>query len=228
MASKITPQQRAAWTRRIVATYRRATPADMVDGATWYARARALATDLDPADPRRAAGVIAALSPRLTWTGNVSAARAAYAGLPIPTLKANALKARAILDGADPLDVLGGLKVRAFYACIVDDATDAVCVDMHAHDIAVGRVTDDATRGMLARVGAYDAVADAYRSAARIISRETGETVPAYIVQATTWVTWRRTDWHRHAGNVRRNAHAARTTAAVAVITAHAARKAAA
>ena len=226
MASTITSQQRSAWTRRIVATYRRATPADVVDGRTWYARARALAAELDPADPRRAAGVIAALSPRLTWSGNVSAARRAYAlkANPLvsehafvvgtPTLKANALKAWRILSGADPLDVLGGLKVRAFYACIIDEHTDAVCVDMHAHDIAVGRVTDDATRGMLARVGVYGQVADAYRSAARILSAELGEEIPPHVVQAVTWVTWRRTDWHRHAGDVRRAAHAARRAAA--------------
>ena len=214
MASTITSQQRSAWTRRIVATYRRATPADVVDGRTWYARARALAAELDPTDPRRAAGVIAAMSPRLTWTQNVNVARAIYAGTPVGGLKANLLKARAIMAGADPLDVLGGLKVRAFYACIIDEHTDAVCVDMHAHDVAVGRVTDDATRGMLARVGVYGQVADAYRSAARILSAELGEEIPPHVVQAVTWVTWRRTDWHRHAGDVRRAAHAARRAAA--------------
>lgn len=216
MASKITPADKARMTRNVLKVYRRATAADIVDGRAWYAVAHELATELAPHDVRQAAGVIAALSPRLRWTGNVRAARNAYAtGHASGVLKANARKADAILAGADPADVLGGHKVRAFYACIVSAGTDpdAVCVDMHAHDIAVGRVTDDASRGTLSTISGYAAIADAYRSAARIITRETGETITPAVLQAITWTTWRRTDHRAHIGRARSAAYAARQAA---------------
>lgn len=220
-------------TRNITATFRLATDGDRAIGHGWYARARDLAESLanehlirsqgDHGDEiefeneiARAAGVIAALSPRLAWRKNVEYAELAYmvyrqamdhplmprtgevpeaffAGS-IPTLNANARKAFRILSGQDPEDVLGGPKVRAFYFTIVNPSDPrAVVVDRHAIDITFGQVLNDQARGLaLGRKGAYDTVAELYRRAARIISAELGEMWTPAQVQATTWTYWRR------------------------------------
>lgn len=221
-------------TRNITRTFREATDGDRAIGYGWYARARDLAEELafqystkewfdDGEDSfhawevERAAGVIAAISPRLAWRKNVEYARLAYmtfdgmlregvttrmtpdeaaayfAGM-IPTLNANARKAYRILSGESSEDVLGGPKVRAFYFTIVNPSDPrAVVVDRHAIDIAFGEVMDDARRGLaLGRKGSYDRVSSLYRKAAAIISRELGESWTPAQVQATTWTYWRR------------------------------------
>lgn len=206
-------------TRNITAAFRAATDDDRANGRDWYQRARNLAVQLagdthgvaDEWAVRQAAGVIAALSPRLAWRKNVEYASRAYAlyfvagqrhplqsravwESQMPVLKANARKAWRILEGEDPDVVLGGPKVRAFYFTIVSpDDPRAVVIDRHAFDVAAGQVLDDARRGIvLGRKGAYDAVSTLYRRAASIISRETGEHWTPAEIQATTWTYWRR------------------------------------
>lgn len=218
-------------TRNITATFRAATDGDRAIGHGWYTRARDLAEGLVKThgwdmsiagdyerEVAKAAGVIAALSPRLAWRKNVEYAELAYmtyagiaeqgvmsmrtdgdiseayfAGM-IPTLNANARKAFRILNGEDPEDVLGGPKVRAFYFTIVNPSDPrAVVVDRHAIDITFGQVLNDQARGLaLGRKGAYDKVSELYRRAARIISAELGEVWTPAQVQATTWTYWRR------------------------------------
>src|SRR5690242_16785833 len=181
-------------TRNVAKAYSAASADDRVEGRSWYATARAVAESLDPADPARAAAVIAVLSPRLSWRKNVEAARNAYAGRPLRVLGANARKAELVLAGADPEDVVSGPKTRAFWRTIADPTDPrAVVVDRHAVDVAVGCVLGDAARGrLLGRSGGYDAVADTYRRAARLLSREYGTALTPAEVQATTWLYWRR------------------------------------
>ncbi|MCX2949922.1 hypothetical protein [Lentzea sp. NEAU-D7] len=180
--------------RNITRIYRAATTDDRVEGRGWYATAREIAESLDPEDPARAAAVIAVLSPQLSWRRNVIEAQNAYAGRPIKTLGLNAEKARRILAGENPEDVVSGPKVRAFWRTIADPSDPrAVVIDRHAIDIAAGRVLGDKVRGvLLSRAGAYDEVCDVYRRAARILSREFGTDLSPAAVQATTWVHWRR------------------------------------
>jgi hypothetical protein len=97
----------------------------------------------------------------------------------------NMRKAQLCLDGVEPLAVLGGKKVLAFYASILNPQGDSVCVDRHAYDVAVGRVTNDDARTVLALVGAYEQVAEAYVRAAQIAG------IGACALQAITWVAWR-------------------------------------
>lgn len=181
-------------TRNVTSAYRAASADDRVEGRGWYATARAVAESLDPSDPARAAAVLAVLSPRLSWRKNVEAAQDAYAGRPLRVLGRNAEKARLILAGADPEDVVSGPKTRAFWRTIADPTDPrAVVVDRHAVDVAVGRVLGDAARGaLLGKAGGYDAVADAYRRAARILSREYATVLSPAEVQATVWLYWRR------------------------------------
>lgn len=179
---------------RILDVYRQATVAELEAGMAWYADAHALASRLNPADVSGAAGVIAALSPMMPWDRNMMLAARAYEdGTASGALYGNVAKANAILAGSNPLDVLGGDKVRNFYAAIADPTSkSAVCIDRHAFDIAVGRVTNNESRAALGRKGIYERFANAYRRAARVLSKETGMDVTPSQVQAVTWLTWRR------------------------------------
>ena len=190
------------------------------------------APDPDAARVVRAAAVIAVLSPMTPWARNVELARMAYtraadgatfadltapsSPLRLPTVGAHARKAAAIVLGADPASVVSGPKVTPFWARIVDAATGAtgpssVVVDRHAHDVALHRVTDDATRGRnLSRKGGQEAFAMAYVRAAAAL-RRTGEApgiTPAEL-QAVTWIVWRREHGHAMAkAEARRDARA--------------------
>jgi len=181
-------------TRNITRTFRAATPSDRETGVGWYTAAHRVAAALDPRDPIRAAAVIAVLSPLLPWPRNVTEARNAYTGGPIRALGPNARKALRIVAGEDPEFIVSGPKVRAFWRTIADPAEpQAVVVDRHAIDVAAGRVLGDRVRSTyVARAGAYDAVSEMYRRAARRLSREHGLLFTPATVQAITWVYWRR------------------------------------
>jgi hypothetical protein len=174
-------------TGRIIAIYRAATAAQLAEGTDWYSAARTFSIGLAERyglTLEQAAGIVAAISPRLPWDRNMAYADLLMRTGDCPTLKGNKAKAVRILSGERPLDVLGGAKVRAFYLAILGDP-DAVVVDRHAFDVAYGAVTDDRTRKALDRVGGYDGYANAYRAAATALG------TTAVVVQAVTWVVWR-------------------------------------
>ena len=160
-----------------------ATVTEQVEGANWYHGAQRIADELGG---DRGAGVLAAMSPLMSWPKCVELARRMVrTGIWAGGLPRNCDKARRIWQGAEPLTVLRGHKVRAFYRGIMGDA-DAVVIDRHAFDIVLGRVTDDATRRRLGLAGQYERFAAPYRT----VARERG--LAACDVQAITWLTWRR------------------------------------
>ena len=170
----------------ILSVYNCADYADVIAGREWYQTAQDLAREIAP-NLAMGAGVIAALSPQMSWDRNVLLARRAFHdGAASGGLGANVRKADRILAGESPDDVLGGLKVRSFYANIVEPHGEAVTVDRHAYDIALGRVTPSAEKFALARKGVYAGLADHYRLAAQIAH------VPPATMQAITWCAWRR------------------------------------
>ncbi len=180
-----TPEALAA---NVDATWTRTTPSDRSEGVRWYRDAAEVADALG-LGRRAGAGILAALSPRQSWEGNVKLARRAVAdGHATGHLGGACRKVDAILAGADPADVLGrGLKTLAFFAAITDPGDcSPVVIDRHAFDIAVGHVTSDVERKVLDRVGAYDQVAAAYRTVAAARGILPG------VLQATVWVAWRR------------------------------------
>ena len=166
----------------IVATFERATPADVDAGAAWYAEARATAEALAAGtalSTRQAAGIIAALSPRSRWAQNVRAAADVVNGRrPTTVFGANVDKAVRIAQGEDPDAVLSGPKVRAFFANIMGDP-NAVTVDTWAARIALGETVANVKAPL------YGPIADAYRAAARLIGTD------PHMVQATTWIVER-------------------------------------
>lgn len=178
-------------TRNITKAYRLSTLDDRVAGEQWYARAKAFAADLD-SNVERAVGVIAALSPMMPWPRNQILAREVYMGRREGgCLSVNMAKAIRIMDGEAPLDVLSGEKVRAFYLNIMGiDDDSAVTVDRHAIMVALGRTlrSDELkfTKGFNRQI------ADEYRAAARILTKEVGYPLTPAQVQATVWVYWRK------------------------------------
>lgn len=172
----------------VLSVFDRASEANLSDGLSWYDDAHSFARILSPNKPSKGAGVIAALSPMMGWDTNKNQAAKAFRNLTAEGLGiiGNCVKAERILYGADPLTVLSGNKVRAFYSTIMNPAGHSVpVVDRHAFDIAVGMVTDDKTRGTLSKKGVYALFADVYIQAA--IARGVG----APQMQAVTWMQWR-------------------------------------
>lgn len=187
----------------ILKVYRSATDAQLAEGINWYTEAHTACLALDPINPARPAGVMAALSPKTPWPRNRALADLAFAdGVATGGMPANCVKATRILNGEAPLDVLGGPKVRNFYLNILNpsDPNGGVTVDVHAFNVAVGRVTTpDVDIAILNRKGAYEAFADAYHEAARIAGIGSAQ------MQAVTWVVWRQTEIRTSAA-VRREA----------------------
>jgi hypothetical protein len=178
---------------RILGIYGRANALELQEGQSWYETANALAVGIaskNGLSVPQAAGIVAALSPQMSWEYNQVAAERLAAGLKVGALGTSIRKAEKIRDnpGTDPLDILGGDKVRAFYTCILAPKTsDAVCIDRHALDLAEGLFsnTGEGRATLLGKVGVYEQVAESYRRVAKVLG------VPPHIVQAVTWVTWR-------------------------------------
>lgn len=185
---------------RIEMAYRSASPAERRLGRQWYPLAQEAARAIDPDDVERAAGVIAAFSPRERWHVNLAHA-AAYIGWsdddtqglsdePRVTFATQQRKAFKIAGGENPLDVLRGPKERAFYRAIMGDR-DAVTVDTWAYRLSDALWAPHPTRhdqfaetpGITPR--RYEDIAAAYRLAAKHLG------VSARDLQATTWITVR-------------------------------------
>lgn len=173
---------------RILATYFAATPSERADGLTWYERANDTArrfADTYGVTLRQSAGVIAALSPQIGWAQNLQMAESVLqGGEPTHYLDCSTKALRIFAEPeTDPLDILGGRKVRSFYNNIREpEAPGPVTVDRHALSLAV----PDASDRYLERIGAYQYVAGAYRTAARSVGLLPHE------LQAVCWLTHRR------------------------------------
>jgi len=188
----------ARYTRNILRTYRAASRKLKSEGAQWYAREHdklaSLAAEIGQS-VEAVSGAAAAISPGMRWD-KVEYYVRELAGpnadqVVVPTYShANTVKALQCLNGHAPADVLGGPKVRAFYALLATrGASDDVVIDGHAFNIA--RAERTALRGAVipaaARVTAarYRWAADAYRRAAELLG------IAPHAVQAVTWLHWR-------------------------------------
>jgi hypothetical protein len=187
----------------ILAVFFKATDLETINGAEWYPAAnhaaRIMATRYN-VTLEIAAGVIAALSPNNRWERNLTDAdfmiRAYSAGghdaadsIKVGTYNANKIKALAILSGDNCLQILGGLKVRAFYDCIL--AGDSVCVDGHAYAIWTGGYIPT-TKTPKITPKLYESISADYRLAAATINSILQAEYSAAQIQAITWLTWRR------------------------------------
>lgn len=184
---KVDSETREQYVQNIIDTWGDASAEQRTQGRLWYTNAHDLADMMTEGDVRKGAGLLAALSPQTSWPLNVELAQNAYeTGRPSGHLGDALAKAAKILAGADPTEVLPmDRKTGHFYRCILDPAdADAVCIDRHAHDIAVGEEYGARDRGLSAK-GRYALIAHCYREAAQRLDE-----LPS-AVQAVTWVVWR-------------------------------------
>ena len=150
------------------------------DGPAWYRASQHEAqriAELSGVTIVVAAGVIAALSPRVQWAVNVRMAEALCRTGVTGGLARSVAAARRIMDGEDPLEVLTGPKTNAFFRAIMGDE-DAAVVDVWMMR-AVGLNRSKLTSKQ------YEAVAAALRSAAARAGLPTAE------FQAQVWTTIR-------------------------------------
>lgn len=189
----------ALHTRNITAVFRSADADLIAEGIAWYENARLVADALavkNSVPVHVAAGVLAALSPLNSWGSNVNiAARMLASGGTLTTgyLHANLAKARRIIAEGN-ISALGGLKVNNFYTSIITGGADGITIDRHAYCLAFN------DRSMTQKVPklspkAYAEIAERYRRASVILSREYGMPLSPAVVQAVTWVVWRRRYW---------------------------------
>ena len=199
LTSRLTP---------ILGTYYLANEPERLAGRVWYSQAHRAALALPgpfACGVITSAGVIAALSPNNKWERNLRDAQVlldtfktlgAYAAsqVRVCTFDTNKAKALAILKLQRPtvddvVTVLHGLKISAFYRCILGDS-QAVCVDGHAYSIWFGEhITTTKTPKISARL--YAQIADDYRAAAQIVSTTSQSVTPSEL-QAITWLTHKR------------------------------------
>jgi len=193
MANAMTAQQgfdkvdlvTEAVVKRIVRTLNKADAVTVREGMEWYDEARQLTVKLSLMSEYTTAQVAAAmahLSPRLRWNQNVEAITdlVLYGTLPAYVMQGPAKRARKALVAAEPMNTFGkrAKKTLAFARNINGDV-NAVTVDTWILNV-VG-----ITEQQLKLVGVYDAVAHAYRLAAK----RRGFT-PAQL-QAITWIVVR-------------------------------------
>lgn len=112
-------------------------------GRNWYPSAEgAIATLANAYGVGRptAAGVVAALSPQTRWRKNLEGAEAVLNGEPwrATGYGSNVAKAERIAAGSSPLLVLGGDKVRSFWANLVGSRA-TLTIDVWAQRAATGR-----------------------------------------------------------------------------------------
>ena len=186
-ADKVT---REGYVQNVIDVWNSATNDQLSVGRNWYRTAHQIADMMTDGDVEIGAGLLAALSPQTSWWLNIELASDAYdTGVPSRHVGDALSKANRILAGVDPVQVLPmQRKTGHFYRCILDPAdAEAVCIDRHAHDVAVGQRYGDASRGLNAH-GRYNLIAEVYREAARRLG-ELPQTV-----QAVTWVVWRESE----------------------------------
>lgn len=182
---KASDEVREQYVQNIMAAWLDATADQEGRGRGWYRTAHDLAGMLADGDARKGAGVIAALSANKSWSENQRLAEDALNGDVHGHTGHTLTKVAKILDGINPELVLPmDFKTGMFFRCIADpDDPDAVVIDRHAHDVAVGEAWGDRVRGLSSK-GRYALLAHVYREAAMRL----GE-LPS-TVQAVTWVYW--------------------------------------
>lgn len=167
-----------------------ASEADLVAAINWYPLANAFCAQWAQAfglETWQVAGITAALSPQLRWDKNKAQAIEVCARLQndkslvgLMAYPANLGKAKRIFTGENPLDVLGGMKVRNFYRNLMLDET-AVTIDRHAASIALYGL-DTAKSGQIAVTDKlYKLLAQAYADVAQAYS------IAPFVVQSVTW-----------------------------------------
>jgi hypothetical protein len=179
----------------ILSVWALATEEERKAGEQWYPRANAVCSHLAYAHERTLAevcAVVSVLSPRNRWERNlVDASVVLCGGTNVATFKAGLTKAQTILEAKsksteETLALIGqGLKTRNFFLAILTSGQHpSVVVDGHAANILRG--WRKPLENTVVTRADYYRISAAYTRAAHSLG------VLPSVVQATTWVTWRR------------------------------------
>lgn len=199
-----------AETRHIAAMLIQASQSDLLAGLAWYREAGELAVRLAHAygvTAHQAAGVLAAISPKMGWRQNCAVGEAMIAaytagddamavpGPGLPTMRRKACAILALSDqlASDPAAVeriLSGPKITAFYRNITGSTAD-VTVDGHAYAVWKGERISTSDTPRIGKV-LREAISRAYSLVAARSADLCGEQLTPCQVQAVTWVTYRR------------------------------------
>ena len=120
------------------------------EGMQWYDNAHIIGEQVSSLlvydDPKYGIGILSALSPNMEWGDNIEQAMLfTSTGWANMQTADNNAKAEKIANGADPLTVLGGEKVRAFYQAILTPNADTTpVVDRHAMAVYCNYIPDKA------------------------------------------------------------------------------------
>jgi hypothetical protein len=177
------------FTKNILDCYSASTCVELEAGREWYDRAELWARTICPLDVNRGAGVIAALSPRQTWSNNKIAAAKIVKAVDnfsniVPTVTGtyqNVDKALRIARGEDPVKILGGskrnFKVFRFFQNITGN-NRVVTVDTWAARVAFPDCYTPYIRGRL-----YLELESCYQEAARWVDK-----ISPRDLQAVCWI----------------------------------------
>ena len=202
--------------RNIIWHWNQATVEENRHGLRWYADAHRVATAIAEGDAHLGAGMLAVYSPQQAWVANLLlAAQVLLAGVGIGGAGSGTFATTAQKQAADRLlagerydKVLSGPKVLAFAHLIEHSGNRSpeqsqVVIDRHALSVAHGTALSVAQyntaplRAVQRRNGSthhrhYDYLVALYHQAAAEISRNHGQPLTAYQVQAVTWLVRRR------------------------------------
>ena len=174
--------------QNILDVFDTATQRQVADGVSWYSVAHEIALDVGDGNLELGAGLLAALSPQVDWAANIAAAyEIKLHGYAKKQTYTNNEKAKRILAGEKPLDVLGGKKVRAFYEAIRNPhgTFQTAVIDRHAVSVWAGYSLAKSELPKLQLKGQYETVASDYAEAASL------RNVTVHTMQSVTWVAWR-------------------------------------
>ena len=172
----------------VLRTFDAAEPLAVHNGTVWYPSALAECRNLAEGtrySTEQVAAAVAHLSPRMPWSRNIACAASVMLTGTAPALGANVEKANRALVSDNPESTFASPKTFNFYRNIIGD-TNAVTVDVWAARIALGLPTGELEK-VLGRKGMYEAVAHAYRLAAKRRNIAPSE------MQAITWCAIRGT-----------------------------------
>ena len=185
------PREIQAIKANIRTVFESASLVELAEGMAWYGNAHNILAAVArkyKVSTRTACGICAAISPGASWDRNLlevqeflrnpKAAVGVYG-------RRNRDKAKRILEGEEPLDVLGGQKVRSFYLNLLSPTEDlAVTVDRHSKCLSFG-ITSERDSNALVTRAEYQIVEQVTRELAdelRILPLQ---------LQAVTWTVWR-------------------------------------
>ena len=181
--------------RNIVKILKGATPDAVFAGEAWYREANQVAQSIGEMANytelkalQVGAGILSALSPQMGWGMNVTIAILLVREGTRKTTLANHTKALKILAGEEPLKVLGGEKVKAFYLAIVEPYNNEteVVIDRHAIAVYLGRTPKgDRELSMVDSPKVRNRIRGAYLKVSKDYN------INHHLLQSITWNAWR-------------------------------------